>query len=199
MQETTTFYPTALEKPQSYLSYFNQSLRNFSLELREKKSDFNLEDFYDFLWISWAKPGMEPYKSLIEITYTKVLDVRFGKCPLQELIALIPDLENIFNQLVLEEKQKDKYDFYISNHRQAICKPLQDSIASLILENQPSEVKTHFPNASFKEQQKLLQNISYSSNSSQALFLQFCSEIFSNMDSITELLYKNHYNENSKE
>lgn len=197
MQETTTFYPTASEKPQSYLNIFTQELRKFSLGLREKKSDFNLEEFYDFLWISWTKPGMEPYRSLIDITYTKVSDVRFGKCPLQELIELIPDLEEIFNQLDLEEKEKDK--LHISNHRQMICKPLQDSIATLILENQPIEVKEHFQSVPFQEQQKILQNISYSSKSSQALFLQFCSEIFSNMDSITKLLYKNHYCENSKE
>ena len=199
MNEKTTFYPTVPARPQSYLIYFHQQLREFSLELQEKKSDFNLEDFYDFLWVSWGKLDMEPYKTLVALTYTKVLDVRFGKCQLQELITLISDLENIFNQLVLDEKEKEKNSFYISNHRQAICKPLQDSIASLILENQPSEVKEHFQNVPFQEQQKILENISYSIKSSQALFLQFCSEIFSNMDLITELLYKKHYSENSEE
>lgn len=201
MNEKTTFYPTVPEIPQSYLIYFHQRLREFSLELQEKKSDFNLEDFYDFLWLSWAKPDMEPYRNLIALTYNKVFDVRSRKCPLQELLSLIPDIENIFKQLVLAEKEKEKKknSFYISNHRQAICKPLRDSIASLILENEASEVKEHFQDIPFQEQQKILQNISYSSKSSQALFLQFCSEIFSNMDLITELLYKKHYSENSGE
>lgn len=194
MKNNTTLFPRTINSPEiTFFETFREELVVILAKIEENPSFKNKLQLLLLLSDSEQVPDFEPIAG--SIASAKAIcfmdaEARIKTSSYNKVIydALVTTVDK---QIVVEKIR------FLNSYRNMICNDVRNSIASTILSlaKVNSTEYQKYQEASHQEQEEILHSISYNSNSPQAFLLQFCFEVFKNVDSILRVIYSNHYHD----